>query len=106
MNIARADHDVAQQAPAELPEKRSFIDTPSPRFRYEAKASRLIQCAGRGSRKLKAPGCLFNERAPRQDVLDLDAGINGKRRHAIGQCLIDGFHGIATTTIDTWRQRP
>jgi hypothetical protein len=51
--------------------------------------------------KTKAPTHLFDERGPRQDILDLDAGMNGKRRTATRKCLIDGFHGIATIIIDT-----
>jgi hypothetical protein len=31
--------------------------------------------------------------------------MNGKRRTAIRQCLIDGFHGIATTIVDVGRSR-
>jgi hypothetical protein len=38
---------------------------------------------------------------PRQRVLDLDAGMNGKRRSAIRQCFINGFHGLATSIVDT-----
>jgi hypothetical protein len=54
-----------------------------------------------GEASMYVPTCLFDERAPRQDVLDLDAGMNGKRRAAIRQYLIDGFHGIAAIIVDT-----
>ena len=43
----------------------------------------------------------LDEGGPRQNVLDLDAGMNGKQRTAIRQSLIDGFRGIATIIIDT-----